>query len=46
MLDHIREKFKYFETVRFPILREFARTETGTGKVRRRALKNLVTQSQ
>ena len=44
-LDHIRKNFKYFDTVRFPVLREFPRTETGTSKVRRGALKNLVTQS-
>jgi len=42
-LDHIRQTFDFFETVRFSVLREFPRTDTGTGKVRRVSLRNLLT---
>jgi acyl-coenzyme A synthetase/AMP-(fatty) acid ligase len=39
-LDHIRKRFHFFETVRFSVLRDFPRTDTGTGKVRRLSLRN------
>ena len=39
-LDHIREKFKFYQTVRFSVLPEFPRTDAGTNKVRRVSLKN------
>jgi acyl-coenzyme A synthetase/AMP-(fatty) acid ligase len=42
-LDHIRKTFYYVETVRFSVLREFPRTDTGTNKVRRVSLKNRLT---
>ncbi len=45
-LDHVRQSFPLFETVRFSVLKEFPRTDTGTGKVRRVALKNLLTKGQ
>jgi acyl-coenzyme A synthetase/AMP-(fatty) acid ligase len=42
-LEHVRKEFHFFETVRFAVLKEFPRTDTGTGKVRRAILKNLLT---
>ena len=38
-LDHIARKYPYFESFRFAIFRELPRTDTGTRKVRRAALK-------
>jgi acyl-coenzyme A synthetase/AMP-(fatty) acid ligase len=41
-LDSIRGEFDEFDKVRFSILREFPRTEAGTKKIRRAALRTLV----
>lgn len=42
-LDDIRKEFRAFERVSFHVLNNFPRTDTGTGKVRRVVLKNLLT---
>ena len=41
-LDQIRREFHSFEKIRFPVLREFPRTEAGYQKVRRIVLRDLV----
>jgi hypothetical protein len=42
MLDAVRRDFPGFESVRFLVLAEFPRGETGMAKVRRTALRRLV----
>ena len=45
-LDDVRREFSAFESVKFHVLNEFPRTDTGTAKVQRVILKNLLTKRQ
>ena len=42
-LDHVRREFHFFNKVRFPVLEAFPRAEIGFQKIRRMALRDLVT---
>jgi len=44
-LDSVRKRFSTFDSVRFHVLNEFPRSNTGTGKIRRIVLKNLLTKN-